>query len=172
MGKTDDGMEWLATTRVDEESPIRDVFLCPADFFEELPKKVKPSTSYFSLFIAIDARPLDDHTVLQVAESLLSKGLTCLCAWGPDCKRLHDLFDFAAREINDELSGDDVIMTSWHPDETLEDALWFFVTASFVTAKFKNSCKDWIIAPTASPEWEQPIRKKVKEIRKESRRYL
>jgi hypothetical protein len=123
----------------------------------DLADKTAESRANFALFVAMNAIGVEDDTILQGAKKLLSQGLACLSAWGPDCKRVHDLFDIAAREINSQLSGDDVIMTSWHPDESMGEALWYFVNAAFVTEKFENTCKDWIIAPISNPEWERSI---------------
>jgi hypothetical protein len=101
---------------------------------------------------------------LQAAGDLAEMGLACLCAWGPDCERVHDLFDVAAGPKNDELTGDDVIMTSWHSGDTLLEALWYFVHTAFATRCFEMTCTDWIIAPIGNPEWEKEIRGKVSEI--------
>jgi hypothetical protein len=158
-------MEWLAASAlVDEDFPEKAFYLCSAASIENLPDKTTHSTANFGLFVALNANEIADDKILQSAKKLLSIGLACLCTWGPDCERVHDLFDVAARGINSELSGDDVIMTTWHSRESLEDALWFFVHAAIVTGKFEKTCKDWIIAPIANPEWEQLIRNKFAQI--------
>jgi hypothetical protein len=158
-------MEWLALSAlVDEGFPEKVFYLCPTDSIENLGEKITPSNANFGLFVAMNASGVADESILQGAKQLLSKGLVCLCTWGSDCERVHDRFDVAARGINSELSGDDVIMTTWHADETMEEALWFFVHAAFVTKKFDKTCKDWIIAPISSPEWEHLIRSKFGEI--------
>jgi len=138
--------------------PEKVVYLCPSETIEDLADKTTPRSPNFGLFVALNALHVTDESILRAAKKLLSKGLACLCAWGPDCARVHDLFDVAAREINDELSGDDVIMTTWHSDESIEEALWFFIECEFVTGKFTQTCKDWIIAPISNSEWEQLIR--------------
>jgi hypothetical protein len=158
-------MEWLtASSPVDEEFPDKVFYLCPADSIESLGEKTTNGSANFGLFVAIDASGIADANILQGAKKLLSKGLACLCTWGPGCERVHDLFDVAARSINSELSGDDVVMTTWEADVPIEEALWFFVHAAFVTKKFDKTCKNWIIAPISSPEWEQLIRSKIAEI--------
>lgn len=158
-------MEWLAVSAlVDEDFPEKVFYLCPADSIQNLGGKITLSSANFGLFVAMNANGVADEGILQGAKQLLSKGLACLCTWGPDCERVHDGFDVAARDINSELSGDDVIMTTWHADVTMEEALWFFVHSAFVTKQFDKTCKDWIIAPINSPEWEQLIRSKIEEI--------
>jgi hypothetical protein len=158
-------MEWLAASALaDEDFPEKVFYLCPADSIENLRDKTSCSTANFGLFVAMNATGVADDSILQGAKKLLSKGLACLCTWGPDCERVHDLFDIAARDVNSELSGDDVIMTTWHSSESMEDALWFFVHSAFVTQEFEMTCKDWIIAPISNPEWEQLIRSNIAQI--------
>jgi hypothetical protein len=140
--------------------PEKVVYLCPSDTIENVADKTTPSSANFGLFVAMNAQHVTDESILKGAKKLLSKGLACLCAWGPDCKRVHDLFDIAALEINATLAGDDVIMTTWHSDESIEEALWFFIHCEFVTEQFAKTCKDWIIAPISNSEWEQLIRSK------------
>src|SRR6266436_4790686 len=119
-------MEWLAASpRVDEDFPEKIFYLCAADSIETLADKTTHSSANFGLFVALNANGVADDSILQSAKKLLSKGLACLCTWGPDCERVHDLFDVAARGINSALSGDNVIMTTWHSSESLEEALWF-----------------------------------------------
>ena len=146
--------------------PEKVIYLCPSDTIENVADKTAPSSANFGLLVAMNAQNVTDESILKGAKKLLSKGLACLCAWGPDCKRVHNLFDIAAQEINDKLSGDDAIMTTWQPDESIEEALWFFIHCEFVTEKFTKTCKDWIIAPIANSEWEQLIRSKTAHIAK------
>ena len=112
----------------------------------------------------MNAKGVPDDSILEGAKKLVSGGLACLCAWGPDCERVHDLFDDAALEVGAALSGDDTIMTTWHSDESLEEALRFFVEDAFVTSGFEGTCKDWIIAPISNPVWERLIQSKIGQI--------
>lgn len=160
-------MEMLGVSALaDEDFQEKVFYLCPSKSIENLGNEVSPSTANFALFVAMNANGVADASVLQGAKKLLARGLACLCAWGPDCERIHDLFDAAAKDTNSLLSGDDVIMTTWHARESLEEALWFFVHPAFVTAKFEKSCKDWVIAPISNPEWLQLIRSKFAQINK------
>jgi hypothetical protein len=144
--------------------PERFFYLCPADSIEDLGQKIGNGSVNFALFLAMNANGIADGNVVQGARKLLSEGLASLCAWGPDCERVHDLFDVAAHDVNSKLSGDDVVMTTWHSDEAMEEALWYFVRASFVTDNFAKTCRDWIISPISNPEWEQQIRTEIARI--------
>ncbi len=160
-------MEWLATRPAEQDFDVEKIiYLCPASTLEDLAEKISPNTANFALFIAMDATAIDDAEILRGAKTLLAKGQCLLSAWGPDCERVHDLFDVAARKINDELTGDDVIMTSWHENESLGEALFFFAQAVCVTKKFEETCKDWIVGPISNSEWEQLIRSSITQMLK------
>lgn len=48
-----------------------------------------------------------------------------MCAWGPASSGLDDLFDYATflPELGEPLPF--TLMTTWHDDESLEEALWY-----------------------------------------------
>lgn len=94
-------------------------------------------------------------------------GLAYLCAWGPDCERVHDIFDEEDLARGLERGTHDVIMTTWHNDESLEEALWFFVHSASPADGYVHGCADWVIAPIANPVWEQEVREKIRRVASE-----
>jgi hypothetical protein len=42
---------------------------------------------------------------------------------GPDCERVHDIIDEVIVNRNPGETDEDVIMTTWHDDEALNEAL-------------------------------------------------
>jgi hypothetical protein len=147
-----------------KKPPARTVFLCPAESIGDLPEKIKASSAYFGLLIAMDASGIKKQEILEAGAILAEKGLAYLCAWGPDCERVHDLFDAAVEKKNGELTGDDVVMTTWHVNETLIEAMWFFLHGAFPTQFFQANCLCWIIAPIRNSRWEQEVRSKIREV--------
>ncbi len=59
--------------------------------------------------------------ISRVAEVLLGSGGVYFCTWGNGCERVHDII-----EVDPDPADDSVVMTTWHDDETLDEALWFF----------------------------------------------
>jgi len=146
-----------------KKPPARAVFLCPAESIGDLPEKIKASSPNFGLLLMMDAKNINSQEILDAGTTLTQKGMAYLCAWGPDCERVHDLIDEAAQEKHDELTGDDVIMTTWHSSDTLVEALWFFLHSAFPTQSFQAGCLDWVIAPIRNHDWEQEVRSKILE---------
>lgn len=82
-----------------------------------------------------------------------------LCAWGRDCERLHDIVDEVIAE--DDIGArrfagptqEDVVVTTWHEDETLEEALQFFSTSAVPTDGFLAGSNFRLTICVADPEW-------------------
>ncbi len=145
-----------------EDGPQRSLYVCAVDDIDQLCKEVQPNSRYFALFVAVDTRRIDDRRLREVADALVGKGLVCCCAWGPDCQRVHDQIDHAAFVENSLTEGsDDVVMTTTHEGESLQEALWFFAVCAFVTPKYEAECTDWIAASVASGDWDTVIRHKL-----------
>jgi hypothetical protein len=140
------------------DKPTKSLHLCSSESIADLATVVCTTSQHFGLLIAFDARGVEWEAIESVAEKLIGKGLVYLCAWGPDCERVHDAFDDASVELNAEATVDDVIMTTWHSNEGLTEALWFFVNSAYPTRSYEHSCSDWVIAIIGNPQWEQIVR--------------
>ena len=152
---------------VDEEEPTKTFYFVNATALESLKDRVTPTSEYFGLFLAVDASLVEEETVREVATALLRRGLVCLCVWGTNCERIHDLFDEADRPIHpDHWAGEtgDVVMTTCHEGESLEYSLWYFTFCAYPTASYQSNCKDWIVVSVSSEEWTTAIREKLPKI--------
>jgi hypothetical protein len=157
--------------------PAKQLYICACSSLGELSETIAPTSRYFGLLLAMDARQMDTAEICDLAEKTLNRGLVYLCTWGPDCERVHDLFDkqFLTKELgpgpwtqaNKPLSPEEVVMTTWHAHEALEEALWFFVHSAVPTDKYKQACTDWVIAIVDNAEWEQEVRTKIAKVASE-----
>ena len=76
---------------------------------EDVHHSVRSISGNFCLFLANDATAIPDEDVRKAAALLLQEGIAYLCVWGPDCERVHDLFDLEC--IPDEPEGRCVMAT-------------------------------------------------------------
>lgn len=91
---------------------------------------------------AWDAALVSVETVARVAEQLLAAGCVYLCAWGPDCERVHDIFDEVIVGDGSQTPDDDaIVMTSWHAAQSLDDALWFLLHCANPADRYAQSCR-------------------------------
>jgi hypothetical protein len=114
----------------------------------------------FVLFLAWDARGIPDETILAVAQRLVRAGLSYIVAWGPDCERVHDVFDDADIIENPESNTPDtdtVIMSTWHDSEPLEQALWFALYSAYPAGPYDSKTIFTVVAVVASEPWAQAV---------------
>ena len=63
----------------------------------------------------------------HICEWLLGSGCLYVVAWGVECEVWHDTVDETNLETFDfgDIPDDKFVMTTWHTDEPLSEALWF-----------------------------------------------
>lgn len=143
---------------VQEGYPRRSFYLCSVPSLAELPAALQPTSRHFGIFIALDATKMPDRQVSVVAAELVGKGMAYSCIWGPDCERVHDSFDQAIVAANSDETDKNVILTTWHSNESLREALWFFVNCAFPAADYQETCTDSIAVSVGNEEWTKKIR--------------
>lgn len=158
-----------AISQVLPDMPAKTIYLTACNSISDLRNQIEPVSKYFGLLLAMDAREMDVSTIFDVGTQLLARGLVYLCAWGPDCQRVHDIFDEAIveRELEGKASpeiSNGTVMTTWHSKETFKGALSFFVHSAFATESYEHECKQWVIATIGNSEWEQEVRMSISSV--------
>lgn len=151
-------MERIAEKIFDDGFPPKRVSLCMVSNFEELPIALEKPDAHFVLFMALDATSITQEQLERVAANLLDLGMVYSCAWGADCGRVEDAFDAAIIRQMPNGSDADVVMTTSHSDESLKDAVWFFLNCAWPAAAYEHSCSHWIASVIGNPEWEGIVR--------------
>jgi hypothetical protein len=112
-------------------APDRGLYLASFSAVDEWPRTLRQITGPFVVFTAFDAEPLTDEELRRFARLLLDQGCVYSCSWGPDCHRMHTAFDLAAVDAEKEAERSaDRVATTWHENESLDDALWYAVFAA------------------------------------------
>jgi hypothetical protein len=125
---------------------------------EELARRLGPRERYFTLLLAWDA-PTEERTKLrEIMQPLVDLGLVYFCAWGQGCQAVHDAVDMCdiARE-NHAAKPELFIMTTWHDDEPLEDAVWFFKELALPDETHGVPSFDRFAVAVGNPEWADNI---------------
>ena len=78
--------------------------------------------------------------------------------WGPSCERAHDLFD------QECLFTPDVIMTTWHHDEPLDDAIWYFLRTTFPDTAFEETTAAALALVVGDPGWAAHVERRLRDI--------
>ncbi len=128
----------------------RSLFVLDVSKPDDIPTTLAMADQYFVCLLAWDATGIGGSVVGEVAERLIKAGCAYAICWGPDCERVHDIFD----EV-DSLSQPDgpVLMTTWHSDEPLVDAIWFTLFCTWPDDAFAAGCTSAVGISIGSTEW-------------------
>lgn len=101
-------------------SPVEVVRL---ESFADWPPTLRPG----ALLLAADATTVQTDVISQIAEQCLEGALGVVVCWGPDCERVHDIFE--ETEVVMQIDrrrppgSPETVMSTWHTDEPIEAAL-------------------------------------------------
>lgn len=138
----------------------RVLLLLDANTFADLPVDIVVGSKYFVALLAWDVRGVEASEIARVARILLDAGCIYFCCWGPGCERAHDIIH--EEYVRDRISVNDdesTIMTTWHTEESLEEATWFALNVAFPDDRFFDSCKAVVSICIGNPEWKTALGK-------------
>ena len=126
-----------------------------ADRPANIPAVVSAPGPHFVCLLAWDARGAADAEVAVLADRLLQAGCVFAVCWGPDCERVHDIFD--AADLDRRPDGP-WAMTTWHTDDPLAEAVWFALFVAWPDAAFEDTCGSVVGVSVGSPRWAAEMR--------------
>ena len=134
----------------------RDLYVLHLESPEDFPDDLSLGSPSFACLLAWDSRGVDVKRITKLASKLLKAGAIYICAWGPDCERVHDIFD---EEIvgSDPSPDDPFIMTTWHSRETLAGAIWFVLMCSNMDEDCALGCTSTLGVTIGNPGWHEEI---------------
>lgn len=117
----------------------RELFAVHLNNARDLSDTIDITSKHFACFLCWDSRDIDSNEIETVAEILLRSGCVYFCTWGSGSARAHDIIDKVI--IGKNMEEESVIMTTWHEDESLDEALWFFLNNTLPDDKYIASCR-------------------------------
>jgi hypothetical protein len=134
----------------------RAVVLERAESLGEAIAGLRAPSTHFVLVIAGDTANVRGPDLVDNAAALIGLGASYICCWGPDCERFHDCFDEADWMVNGESSDGRVLMTTWHSDEPLQEAIWFGLNSAIPSASYESATRAVVILCVGNAScWEQ-----------------
>ncbi len=109
----------------------RDVYLLTLDDLDTSFELPDIQGHQFTCFCTLNAKGLPADKLGKFGSQLLQLGCAYLCTWGPDCERVHDIMDAEVVGNNPPQSDFGCVMTTWHAEESLRDALSFFLNCTY-----------------------------------------
>ncbi len=119
----------------------RQVWLLGATSVDKWPSTMPWSCVGFGLLLAVD------HAVdaTELAEDAVARGVAFVCTWGPGCAIVEDAFDDAIVTSGRAETKHDVVLTTSHAEESLEEALEFFLDAATPSRDRVKGCGAWFV---------------------------
>ena len=113
------------------------VFVHHVRSYDEL-SSVSPPSRHSVILLAGDADGISTDIISETAVHFLASGLSYICTWGPDCERVHDIFDQSyVGDGTTEPALD--FMSTWHSSDTFAEAVEFFAMTAWPT---DDACED------------------------------
>src|SRR5262245_29244509 len=106
-----------------DEAFGRDLFVMAIRTSGELPRDLSVTSAGFVCLIAWDARAAAPDEIAEVARRVLDAGAVYVCAWGPDCERVHDIIDEEHVGPSPGPTVNSGVRTTGHDDESRAGAL-------------------------------------------------
>jgi len=123
------------------------------------PATLQLPSSRFRLFVAANVEEVSTEAISDFALAALSKGMVYFCAWGCGCERFHDIVDevFIKDYVGERKfvgpRSSDVVMTTWHDCEELEEALDFFARYAVPTEGLEPESDFRLIICINNADW-------------------
>ncbi len=137
----------------------RTMFLLEIDSLEDWPEELTLAKSKrFVLFLATDATDVSNEDLAAFAVKVLDQGMVYLSTWGGDAERVHDVFEEAAADWDPDADADTAILSEWHEDEPLSEALRFSVADALPAHSYEGTCKATLAAIVGNPDAAERVR--------------
>lgn len=142
-----------------EEVQLPEIQVVSVGAIEELSGAIQPQNRPFTLFLAWDAPAADRKQLEDWMRPVVEGGLAYFCSWGARCEAVHDAVDSCdIAFLKGDIRQDNVIMTTWHHDESLDEAFWFFATCAELTVTRGISEFDRFAVAVGNPHWAEEMR--------------
>ena len=146
--------EWVGHEGVLE----RDLYVLNLESPEDFPDKLTLASPRFVCLIAWDSRDIGNVRLYAFVERLLWAGAVYVCAWGPDCERVHDTVDDVHLAANSFSPDALTLMTTWHSKEPLSEAIWFALNCASPSDGYDEGCASIVGLIIGAPNWAAEIR--------------
>jgi hypothetical protein len=130
----------------------RELFLLEAEDSESVARSVLPAR--FVCLLAWNAELASVDEISLLARQLLSAGCCYICCWGPRCELVHDVFDETHVGHGEPKP---LVMSTWHSEDSLPDALWFALFSSTPDEAFEP-CGSVVAISIANSSWAATMR--------------
>lgn len=125
---------------------------------EDLPRTFNFAGKFSTMLVVWDATAVPADVIRRCARQLIDAGGVYFCTWGPDCERVHDLIDQEWVGDGFTPATDPTLMTTWHENYSLADAIWFAMHVALPIDLYFEECRSVVVICIGCPHWAAEIR--------------
>jgi len=97
---------------------------------------------------------MDQPELIALVRPLVERGLAYFSAWGNRCEKVHDAVDQCFDERKPDAGvAEYMLMTTWHSDEPLREAVWSFKTLDIPSESPVFADFDRFAVAIGNPAW-------------------
>lgn len=141
-----------------DTSGHRPYFVLAAESAARLPRRILLPGGRFDCLLAWDATHEPVDVIADLAQRILEAGAESVCAWGPDCERVHDVID---EVIVGDGSGAGAwskdVLTTWHADEALSAVIDFLLFWSPAATRKPDRARSVLGVVIGSTTWRDEV---------------
>jgi len=131
----------------------RELYILDIATPDELPDSFTIASEYATVLIVWDATDVSNATISQFARKMIDAGGVYFCVWGPNCELVHDLIDEEWISQGSTPATDPTLMTTWHDDDSLSEAIWFARHVAIPIDAYFDECRSIIAICVSCPSW-------------------
>ncbi|TXT35524.1 MAG: hypothetical protein FD138_1321 [Planctomycetota bacterium] len=135
----------------------RELYLIELAHPDELPGTIDIAGKHFVALIVWDATSVPATSIARLARRLINLGGVYFCTWGGDCERVHDVIDGEWVDGGDPTK-DETLMTTWHDDEPLVNAIWFALFCAWPIDAFFEECRSVVAICIGCPQFAAEVK--------------
>jgi len=150
----------------------REIFLLSVSTLADILPLPQIRDSHYSLFIVLDEIVNPAVSIGDLPDGLVRNGLAYVSVWGEDSERIHDIFDEAAVQWEIKSGSPCPLMSTWHVDESLDRALWFFINCTFPDERYAETCRSAFVVISDRTNVAKHIAESLEDIEGFNRRVL
>ena len=139
----------------DDQTTGKHFYALHLDSLDQWPATLARVAPSFGLLLACDADQVPTAVIASAVDKALASGAGYVVAWGPGCEEVHDTFDEAHVLMKLERPHLPVLITTWHADDSLDEALWYFVEVARLPEP--SGATDWLAVSVERPDWADQI---------------
>jgi len=136
----------------------RELYVIDIASTDHLPDVITFAGRFAVILLVWNSSEVSAPTICHFVRKLIGTGGVYFCTWGTGCERLHDLID--EEWVGDGLTPqtDDTLMTTWHDDESLADAIWFAMYNAFPIDTYFDGCRSVVAICIDCPDLAAEVR--------------